>query len=469
MFEVPEILQKLKSIVSERNIIIDPEDQYTYTLDCTSGKYNQAICILKPESTEQISDIIKFCNEIDLKVKVRGGGSGVTGGSSPWQKCIVISLENLNQIIEINTFDRFIIAESGVNTHLLQSEVLKKGLVFPQNISSAKLSQIGGNIAVSSGSPKSLKYGTTKDYVLNLEVVLPNGDIIWTGRNITKNASGYNLTQLFVGSEGTLGVITKVVLKLVPPSKEMLLRIPFTSSHLLFEFVKCIFNKGFSPSSLEFLDKNGINLTTHFLKKNNADDNLDCYLWIEFEFNTESEKYEILDSLQKHIDKYSKEEILIAETKNDISNLWELRKNVGNAAVNYAEFIDFDFVVSRSKIEVMYSHIEQTCKQLGLEYIIIGHIGDGNFHVNVFRDKTMGDLLWKEITEKCARILLSKAVYFGGEISGEHGIGVNNKKIYNDLEEVKKIELLKKIKSVFDANNILNSDNIFDQIVTTTV
>lgn len=454
--------QNLRFIVGEENVLIEKESLYNYSKDYSSGKLAYPLCVVKPSSAEQISETIELCNKATINIVVRAGGSGVSGGALANDNDVIISLEKLNKIEEINAIDRTVILESGVNTKYLQQEVLKKGLCFPQNISSSSMSCIGGNVAVSSGSPKSLKYGGTKNYVLNLQVVLPNGQIIWTGRNVSKNASGYNLTQLFVGSEGTLGIITKIVLQLVIPKKEKLLLVPFRSTETLFKFIEEFFLLGFEASSLEFIDKRGYDLVLGFLnEKNKLGEEIAGLLWIEFEsdhLETLSTKVDLVYDL---ILKYTQLDVLVAETEKDIISLWKYRKKIGMAVMNYSKFKDLDIVVPRSKASIMYRKIDSICNELELEYIVVGHIGDGNFHVNIFNKYSLYDSKWEEIIQICTSNIYTEAMNLGGDISGEHGIGSHGRNDYINSVCENKIQLMKEIKKIFDPNMVLNTNNIF--------
>ncbi|MEM1336663.1 MAG: FAD-binding oxidoreductase [Bacteroidota bacterium] len=458
----PEITTKLFEILGETNVLIKKEHLYNYAIDHSTGKISYPLCVVKPADTYEVSKVVAFCNEIGQGITCRAGGSGVSGGTIANPNDIVLSVERLNQIEEVNTIDRYVIAGAGVITQNLQDELAVHGLWFPQNISSSAISCIGGNVAVSSGSPKSLKYGSTKNFVLNLQVVLPNGQVIWTGKNIKKNATGYNLTQLFVGSEGTLGIITKVVFELRPPEQEILLRIPFSTESSLFSFLHHFFLEGYSASSLEFLDSNGYHLMHAYLKKSKAYPiDRGGVLWIEIESESESENQRKIALLWDFISEYTESEILVAQSKTEITKLWEYRKKIGEAALNYSNFKDLDIVVPRSKIAPMYRTIKSICKAEGLHFVVVGHIGNGNFHVNIFRNSSLGMHAWEEKIAYCSKAIFEKAVALGGEISGEHGVGKYNTLAMDFYMDPEKVQLMRQIKEVFDPNNILNPNTIF--------
>lgn len=449
-------LKKLRQIVGDSNIITSSESLYNYSVNITSKEEIIPAAVLIPKNTEEISKILKICNDSKVSVVVRGGGTGVSKGALSYKSGIILSLEKLNKVLAINTIDRTVVVESGVVTQTLRDEVEKKGLVFPQNISSSNSCFIGGNVAVSSGSPKSLKYGTTKNYVLNMEVVLPNGQIIWTGKNVKKNAVGYNLTQLFVGSEGTLGVITKVVLQLTLPMKETLLMVPFSKIGNLFDCVHHFFSEGFSASSLEFIDKKGYDITSKFLnKKIQTKSEIEGVLWLEFEGSNEEILFDTVTKISKFIPQYTAEEIFIAQSHSEIANLCSLRSKLGYAVINHTSFRDVDIVVPLSKIHEIYTFISQVLEKYNLEYTAFGHIGDGNFHLNIFQNEGFSNEEWINHSNKGVSEIFSKTVELGGTISGEHGLGNLHKPFLNIAMSKYQRDIMGEIKSIFDKNNIL--------------
>ncbi|OHT43119.1 FAD-binding oxidoreductase [Flavobacterium tructae] len=452
-----DIINAIIEIVGHDYVLTNAELLYNYSRDCTSDEESIPSAVILPKDEKEISKILKICNETKTSITVRGGGTGVSRGALSHTNGLILSLERLNKIIEINKIDRIVTAESGVITQDLRNAVLKEGLNFPQNISSANACFIGGNIAVSSGSPKSLKYGTTKDYVINLEIVLPDGSIIWTGKNVTKNATGYNLTQLFTGSEGTLGIITKVVLKLVPPVKELLLMIPFTKIEKLFEGVQQFFVKGYDASSIEFIDQKGVELASKFLDKKQWDSKrIEGILWIELE-GTDSEKLmQQAIEISEFISAYTPEEINIADTQNEVKALWEMRSKIGEAVIHHVFFRDIDIVVPRSKIDEMYKSIAGIAQKYDFEYTVFGHVGNGNFHVNIFQDKQSSKKQWEDHLAIWVKAIFLKALELGGTISGEHGVGKINLPYLEDAMTNHQIHIMNGIRELFDKNRIIN-------------
>ncbi len=460
MIDSKNIVSDLIAIVGVRDVVCQEEKLYHYARDHSTQENTFPICVVRPNTTKEVAEVVRYCNEKKLDITVRGGGSGVSGGCISSEKGIILSTEKLNKIISVDVINRLAIVESGVMTQQLQDELLIKNLMFPQNISSASLSYIGGNVAISSGSPKSLKYGTTKNYVINLEVVLPDGQIIWTGKNVEKNATGYNLTQLFVGSEGTLGIITKVVLKIVPVQKELLMMVPFEKSEKLFGFVEEFFQQGLNATSLEFLDKNGSKLVLDYLdEKDKFTLPLSGLLWIEFESPTDEENIKKAEKVYGLIANYTENDPMIAQSDKDIASLWKYRKKIGEAAINLGVFKDLDIVVPRDKIALMFAEIKAICTSFKLDFIVVGHIGNGNFHINVFNNKEQE---WEDVISKCTQLIFKKSIELGGEISGEHGIGRYNRSFFNQLTPKTNTALMSAIKKVFDPNNILNNNNLFN-------
>lgn len=450
-----KILSEIKKIVGEESVISDISRMYVYSAGIISDTVVYPIGVLIPKTAEEVSAIMKYCYERNIKISVRGGGTNVNGGAISTGEDFIVSTERLNKILDINTIDRTITVETGVITELINKEALQHDLIFSQNISSSSQSFIGGNIATSAGSPYSLKYGTIKNAVLNLEVVLPDGEIIWTGKNVTKNATGYNLTQLFIGSEGTLGIITKAVIKLEIAFKSELLLVPFKDIEKLFEFTNVFFEKGFEAVCIEFIDKKSCELVTGFLEgEGRFASDIQGLLWIEYEHNLKFD----LEQLHHLVSKYTTEDILYAEDRTEKERLWKYRKQVGEAAVSYSPFRDIDIVVPRSKSLLLYKAINVVCSEFDFEFIVIGHIGDGNFHINIFNNKNEN---WKQDIEACILQIFRKVNTFGGTLSGEHGIGSVHNVYLDTVMSQYQISVLKQIKNIFDPKNLLNSNIIF--------
>ncbi|HQR01713.1 MAG TPA: FAD-binding protein, partial [Ferruginibacter sp.] len=283
-----DYIASFQRITGEQFVFTDAESLDKYAHDETENLHFLPGVVIKPRTAEEISAIMRICNEHHIPVTPRGAGTGLSGGALPHRGGVLLSMERMNSILEIDERNLQVTTEPGVITEVLQNAVKEKGLFYPPDPSSRGSCFIGGNIAENSGGPKAVKYGVVKDYVLNLEVVLPNGDIIWTGANVLKNSTGYNLTQLVVGSEGTLGIVTKIVLKLLPhPKYDLLMLVPFNSLEKAGEAVSAIFRAGFTPSAMELVEINALKIVSKFVDSSvvPVTDEMEAHLIIEVDGN----------------------------------------------------------------------------------------------------------------------------------------------------------------------------------------
>ncbi|MDX1652790.1 MAG: FAD-linked oxidase C-terminal domain-containing protein [Brumimicrobium sp.] len=419
--------------------------------------------VIKPDSADQVSDILKYCNEHKIPVTPAGARTGLSGGSLPVKGGIALSMERFNRILYIDENNHQVITEPGVITQVLQEAVKEKGLFYPPDPASKGSCFIGGNVAENSGGPKAVKYGVTADYVLNLEVVLPNGEIIWTGANVLKNATGYNLTQLVVGSEGTLGIITKIVLKLIPhPTEDLLMLIPFKKAAEACQAVAEIFKAGITPSGLEFMEKDALTWTVKHLDSIEMEINPEheAHLLVEVDGFREDILMEECEKIAEVAERFEIGEILFADNKAQKDKLWEIRRKVGEAVKANSVYKEEDTVVPRYSLPELLKGVKQIGRNYGFQSVCYGHAGDGNLHVNIIKGDST-DKFWNTELPKAIREIFELTVSLGGTISGEHGIGYVQKG-YMDIpfSEVQ-IGLMRDIKSLFDPNNILNPGKIF--------
>jgi glycolate oxidase len=353
--------------------------------------------------------------------------------------------------------------EPGVITHVLQKTVKEKGLFYPPDPASKGSCFIGGNVAENSGGPKAVKYGVTNEYVLNLEVVLPNGEIIWTGANVLKNATGYALTQLMIGSEGTLGVITKIVLKLIPhPTHDLLMLVPFYSAVEACEAVASIFKAGITPSGLEFMERDALVWTKQFLDDDSIHigDNHAAHLLIEVDGFDGELLFDECNKIMSVLENFETDEVLLAESQAQKDALWRLRRSVGEAVKSNSIYKEEDTVVPRYALPKLLEHVKRIGKAYGFKSVCYGHAGDGNLHINIIKGD-MTDEQWNTELYSAIRELFHEVVALGGTLSGEHGIGLVQKQ-YMDIpfSEVS-LNLMRGIKATFDPNGILNPGKIF--------
>jgi glycolate oxidase len=372
-------------------------------------------------------------------------------------------MEKFNRILEIDEKNHQVTTEPGVITQVLQNAVKEKGLFYPPDPASKGSCFIGGNVSENSGGPKAVKYGVTKDYVLNLEVVLPTGEVIWTGANVLKNATGYNLTQLLVGSEGTLGIITKIVLRLIPhPTTDMLMLVPFFDAQKACEAVAAIFQAGITPSGLEFMERDALLWTQDFTKDYSIKvaANHQAHLLIEVDgFDAEVLMQEC-EKILSVLEKFETDEVLFAESEAQKNTLWSLRRKVGEAVKSQSIYKEEDTVVPRFELPQLLFHVKEIGKKYGFHSVCYGHAGDGNLHVNIIKGN-LSDEQWDTELPKAIRELFTEVVKLGGTISGEHGIGLVQKNYMDIAFPEVALNLMRSIKTVFDPKGILNPGKIF--------
>lgn len=419
--------------------------------------------VLKPGTVEEVCKILAYCNENKLPVTPMGARTGLSGGAIPVLNGVALSMERFNKILKIDENNHQVITEPGVITQVLQEAVKEKGLFYPPDPASKGSCFIGGNVSENSGGPKAVKYGVTKDYVLNLEVVLADGSVIWTGANVLKNATGYNLTQLIVGSEGTLGVITKIVLKLLPhPTTNLLLLVPFYSAKQACEAVAAIYKKGIVPSGLEFMERDALIWTQEFTGDFSIEvkDTHQAHLLIEVDgFNTDV-LMEECESILAVLEQFETDEVLFAETQAQKDTLWSLRRKVGEAVKSQSIYKEEDTVVPRYALPELLTTVKEIGNRFGFKSVCYGHAGDGNLHINIIKGE-MSDEKWNTELTDAIRQLFKKVVELGGTLSGEHGIGLVQKQYMDIAFDAVSLKLMREIKQVFDPNGILNPDKIF--------
>ncbi len=440
----------------------DSESLYDYSHDHTEGISQLPALVLFPQTTEEVSKILAYCNKYQLPVTPIGARTGLSGGAIPSLGGIAMSLERMNQILSIDEQNHQVTTEPGVITEHLQNEVRKKGLFYPPDPASKGSCFIGGNVAENSGGPKAVKYGVTSQYVLNLEVVLPNGEIIWTGANTLKNATGYNLTQLIVGSEGTLAVVTKIVLKLLPhPTNDLLLLVPFTTIEDACKAVAAIYHAGIIPSCLEFMELKALQTAQKFANDYtlSIDESAAAFLLIEVDGFDPALLFSDCEKIMKVLESFSTGEILFAESQAQKDLIWSLRRKIGEAVKAISIYKEEDTVVPRYELPGLMNKVKELESKYGFRSICYGHAGDGNLHINILKD-ALTDHVWEEQLPLAIRELFTYVVAVGGTLSGEHGIGLVQKPYMDIAFPETNLTLMRMIKKVFDPNNIMNPGKI---------
>jgi glycolate oxidase len=451
------------SVLHASGLLVDEESILRYAHDETEDLKFSPDIVLKPETVEQLSAIMKYCNENKIAVTPQGARTGLSGGALPLYGGVALSMEKFNKIIDIDTKNGQITVEPAVITQVLQEAVKEKGLFYPPDPASKGSCSIGGNLAENSGGPKAVKYGVTNEYVLNLEVVLANGEVIWTGANVLKNATGYNLTQLIVGSEGTLGIITKAILKLIPhPTKDMLMLVPFKSAEQACEAVAAIFQNGITPSGMEFMERDALTWTKDFIGDESIiiPDDIEAHLLIEVDGTEESLLMADCEKIMEVVEDFEVGEVLFADSQAQKDKLWNLRRKVGEAVKSQSIYKEEDTVVPRYELPKLLKGVKEIGKKYGFHSVCYGHAGDGNLHINIIKGN-LSDHVWNNQLHDAIREIFHLTVGLGGTISGEHGIGHVQKNFmdipFNDIQ----LNLMRGIKNIFDPNGILNPGKIF--------
>lgn len=422
--------------------------------------------VLFPESIEEVSAVLAYCNEKRIPVTGRGAGTGLSGAALPVCAGVVLSTKRMNRILSIDTDNLQAVVQPGVINQHLQEVLTPLGLYYPPDPSSRGSSFIGGNIAHNAGGPHAVKYGVTGEYVLNLKVVLADGAIVETGANTIKNSTGYNLTRLFVGSEGTLGIIVEAVLRLIPlPSKNVLMLIPFDKPESACRAVSAIFKAGITPSALEFMERDALEWAIAGIPDSGwslGDEQ--AHLLVELDGNDESVLLHEASRIAELVQDFGAFEVLFAEDEARKQQLWKLRRGIAEAVKKRSVYKEEDTVVPRARLADLLSGVKEIGRQYGFRSVCYGHAGDGNLHVNILRGD-LSDHAWNEELPKAIREIFKLCKALGGTLSGEHGVGFVQRNYLPEVMDKRAIALRLSIKKLFDPNGILNPGKIFPDAV----
>jgi glycolate oxidase len=460
----PAILSAITKICGEANVFTDSERLERYGQDETEDLLFLPDVVARPTTAEEVSALLKLCNKELIPVTPRGAGTGLSGGALPIEGGLVISMERFNQILEIDEKNLQATVQPGVINYIFQEEVKKQGLFYPPDPASWGSCFLGGNLAHSSGGPKAVKYGTTRDYVLNMEVVLPTGEIIMTGANTLKYSTGYNLTHLMIGSEGTLGIITKIIFKLIPlPQHDLLMLVPFHSAEKACAAVSEVFRKGITPSAMEFMERDAISWSIKYAGEVNftIKPEWEALLLVEVDGNNLEILYKDCEVISEVMMQFDCDEILFAESAEQKASLWKIRRKVGEAVKSNSVYREEDTVVKRAELPTLLRGVKEIGKKYGFASVCYGHAGDGNLHVNIIKGE-LDDKTWNEKLPLGIREIFELCKKLGGTISGEHGIGLVQKPYMDVMMSEKHFELMRGIKKTFDPNGILNPGKIFE-------
>jgi glycolate oxidase len=451
----PSVISDLRRIVGPSNLFTEPEELTVYSYDATRRSALPG-AVARPVTAEEISRILKLANAERFPVVPRGAGTGMSGGSVPHRGGVVLSFERMDRIKEIDEADRLAVVQPGVITGDLQREVESRGLFYPPDPASSNFCTIGGNVAECAGGLRAVKYGVTRDYVLGLEVVLPTGEIIRTGARTVKSVAGYDLTRLIVGSEGTLGVVTEIILRLLPlPERVETLAAFFPAMKAALSVLPRITETRVLPRTLEFADRSALRAAEGYLEQD-LSHGANAMLLIETDGPAESALREMgeIEALCKEA---GAGELARPRDRTEQEGIWKFRKSISPALYALKPVkINEDIVVPLGRLAAMLDAIETVARRHGLLIVNFGHAGDGNIHTNIMIDEEE-----RPKAELAVREILEETVRLDGSITGEHGIGLS-KSAYLSLEVGKDaLSAMQRIKGALDPNNILNPGKIF--------
>jgi glycolate oxidase len=457
-----ESLAAITAIVGSDAVLSTPATIADYSHDETEDLVYYPEVVARPKDTQEVAALMRFCNQNLIPVTPRGAGTGLAGGALAINGGLMISMERFNQILDIDELNLQATVEPGVITEIFINAVAEKGLLYPVDPASKGSCFIGGNVANCSGGPRVVKYGTIREYVLNMEAVLPTGEVIWTGANTLKYASGYNLTQLLIGSEGTLAIVTKIVVKLIPkPTLDALMLASFNSNEDACAAVSAIFRAGVVPSALEFMERKGIEwVIEHDGLTFDLQDGAEAFLLVEADGTNQDVIFADCEKINEVLEAHNCRDVLFADTAAQKEEIWRIRRTMAVSVKSNSIYKEEDTVVPRAALPKLINGIKEIGSRYGFASVCYGHCGDGNLHVNIIK-AGMSDEDWNNKLKAGITEIFELTVSLGGTISGEHGIGVVQKEFMPLKYTHMHFAIWKGIKAVFDPNGILNPGKIF--------
>jgi glycolate oxidase len=455
-----DTLARLRDIVGPENVLTSKEDLIAYSFDGTAALQQLPGAVVFTTTTEQVAQALKLANQCKLPVVTRGSGTGLSGGSLPSADCLVLCLVKMNRILELDRANLTMLVEPGVTTLAVSDAATAAGLFYPPDPGSMRISTIGGNVAENSGGLRGLKYGITRNYVMGLEVVLPDGEILWTGNKCVKDVAGYSLRDLFVGSEGTLGVITKVLLRLIPkPAAKKTMVATFAQMDAAAQCVSDIIAAQIIPCTLEFLDRTTIHCVEDFAKVGLP---LDCEALLLME--TDGHPAAVTEEAVKMEELARKNgamEVRVAKDEAEANKLATARRSAFSALARLAPTtILEDATVPRSELAKMIRFVAETAKKYNLRVGTFGHMGDGNLHPTFLTDERNKEEMHR--VEEAFKEIFDEAIRLGGTITGEHGIGVAKKSFLPKFAGDAQMRVMRELRRALDPNGILNPGKMFD-------
>ena len=453
-------LDKLRSVVGSENLLTEKEDLIPYAFDGTAAMKEMPGCVVFAATTGQISDVLKLANDTETPVVTRGSGTGLSGGSVPAADCIVLCTVKMGQILEVDAANLTMTVEPGVTTVQIAEAAEKAGLFYPPDPGSMKISTIGGNVAENSGGLRGLKYGVTRNYVMGMEVVLPDGEVMWLGNKCVKDVAGFSLKDVMIGSEGALGVITKVLLKLIPkPAAKKTMVSTFNAMDAAAQTVSDIIAAQIIPCTLEFLDRTTIHCVEDFAKVGLP---LDCEALLLMETDGHAAAVEEEAAKMEELAKANGAmEVRVARDEAEAAQLATARRSAFSALARLAPTtILEDVTVPRSELAHMIRFVDEVAKKHELKIGTFGHMGDGNLHPTFLTDERNADEIHR--VHEAFKEIFDEAIRLGGTITGEHGIGLAKKEFLPKFAGEAQMRVMRELRTALDPKGILNPGKMFD-------
>jgi glycolate oxidase len=460
------IIRELREICGERNVITASEKLETYAHDETTAEEwsHMPDVVVTPTETDQVAQVVKLANRERIPITPRGAGSGLSGGAIPQLGGISVSVEKMNTIIEIDYENMCAVAEAGVVTNELQNAVAEKGLLFAGYPMSLQSCYLGGNIAENAGGGKAVKYGVTGRYVLGVELVTPTGEVVELGGKLAKDVSGYDLKQLVIGSEGTLGIVTKAIVKLIglPKAKGNLLCL-FDSPSSAINTVPILMGQGLVPTSIEFMDQLSVQTACEYLNENLPYEDAGAMLLIEIDGSDPEKVTDDLEATGDVLMDNGAVEVYVADNTTTQERVWSVRRNIAEAfkVSSPVQSLE-DIVVPYARIPEVIPEVQRLSEKYDTQIPCYGHAGDGNLHATLVKNPEHSMEYWHEIEPQILRELYKVTHDLGGKISGEHGIGIKRKHFLSEVIDPVELSLMRGIKKAWDPENIMNPGKIFD-------
>jgi glycolate oxidase len=456
-----DIQLEIEKIVGKENVSSDQDDLEKHAVDESPLEPHLPELVVKPRSSVEVQEILKLANNYLIAVTPQGSLTGLSGASHPVYGGIALSLEKMNKIIEIDKENLMAVVEPGVLISEVHEETEKLGLYYPPD-PGQESGSIGGNISTNAGGMRAMKYGVTRDFINGLEVILPTGEQIQLGGKYVKNSTGYSLIDLIIGSEGTLGVITKAILRLIPkPKYTSLIYVPFNTTHDAANAVREIISQKIVPYGLEYMPRHAVLTIEKYLERKLPDNSHPAYLLVAIEANSEQELERQLETAGEICLEMGAVDAYIADTTHRQEQIWEARKSLFDAYLAMYTLDEADVCIPRNKIPEYIEQADLIGEKHSVLLVPIGHAGDGNLHYNIIKKGNTKDEEWQDIMEATLSDLIDLSHKMGGIASGEHGLGFT-KKHYLEIElGSKQVELMKSIKAIFDPNHILNPGKVW--------